>query len=116
MDYKLQTNEQIVKTLAKRIDELRIQKKLTEPEVAKKGGTSVDAIHRLKNGKNIGIYNLLGILRGIDELPLLDSLVKKPILSGYSPASVIKKSEKKQKRVRKPKEPEIKDEFKWGDE
>jgi predicted transcriptional regulator len=112
MDFNLLTDKEIIKELAFRCDAIRVDKKLTEKDVSKVGGTTIDAIYRFKTGKNISITNFIKILRGIGEIDMLDQLLRED-----SPKSIRKdKISKRKKRVHKPTLSNEKGDFVWGDD
>lgn len=112
MDFNLLTDEEIIKELALRCDFIRLDKQLSEKDVSKAGGTTIDAIYRFKTGKNISITNFIKILRGIGELDILDSMLKEDL-----PKSIRKnKIVKRKKRVHKPTLSNKKSDFVWGED
>ena len=112
MDFNLLTDEEIIKELALRCDTIRLDKQLSEKDVSKKGGTTLDAIYRFKTGKNISITNFIKILRGIGELDILDQILKENL-----PRSILNdKVTKRKKRVRKPSVKNKNGDFSWGDD
>lgn len=76
MNFNLLTNENIIKELGKNYESLRLQKKLSDEDVQKAGGVSIDAIQRLKNGSNINLINFIKILRGLGELDKVQKLLE----------------------------------------
>lgn len=109
MDFELLTDEDIIKELASRLEQYRLESELREIDVATNGGITIDVINRLKNGKNINLKNFLGILRGLGELNQLDALLK-PVDS----LNLHQKKNSSKKRVFK-KDTNHEDDFQWGD-
>jgi len=112
-DFNLMNDEEIIKTLAKRFEQVRIKNELSEVDVCKQGGTNKDAIHRFKNGKNINLKNFIAMLRGVGLLEELSNVFVSQ--TEYSPKPQVQKKPKK-RVFKKNKDVNINDEFKWGDE
>ncbi|XOB61071.1 helix-turn-helix domain-containing protein [Campylobacterota bacterium DY0563] len=111
MDFNLLTNEDIIKELGKNYEELRLRKKLSDEDVHKKGGVSIDAIQRLKSGSNINLINFIKILKGLGELDKLQKLLE--VKEEFSLKQKAKKT--KPKRIFKTKK-DTNNNFIWGDE
>lgn len=111
MDFNLLTNEDIIKELGKNYEELRLQKRLSDEDVHKKGGVSIDAIQRLKNGYNINLLNFIKILKGLGELDKLQKLLE--VKEEFSIQKTTKSA--KPKRIFKSKK-DINSEFIWGED
>ncbi len=111
MDFNLLANEDIIKELGKNYEELRLQKRLSDDDVHKKGGVSIDAIQRLKNGSNINLLNFIKILKGLGELDKLQKLLE--VKEEFSIQETTKSS--KPKRIFKSKKG-INSEFIWGED
>ncbi len=109
----LKTDQDIILAMAKVYEAIRLEKALSEQEVCSRGGVSKDAIHRFKKGKNIGLKNFIGILRGIDQLERL-SLLFPAVEDTFSPLPT--KSRAPKKRIRKNKKPETAEGFVWGED
>lgn len=113
VNFNLLTDEDMIKEFGKRYEIIRLQKRLSDNDVAKKGGISKDAIHRLKNGSNINLSNFIKILRGLDELDSLEKL----IIPKKEPISIRDLNPKKTpKRIFKSKKSSTNIDFKWGDD
>ena len=111
MDFRLLTDEDILKEIGKNYEQLRLRKKLSDEDVKSKGGTTKDAIRRFKKGENINLLNFIKILRGLGELENLQKLIE--VKEEFSVINSKKKP--LPKRVFKPKETKNND-FTWGDE
>lgn len=103
MSYRLQTDEEIMADLAARIDLLRRHKRIKDEELAARGGTNRVAWNRFRKGEQgITLKTLIRLLRGLDELHRLESMLEIP--DEYSPTG--KQRHIPAKRVRDKKEPE----------
>ena len=111
MSYKLQTDEEIMADLAAKIDLLRRHKGIKDEELAARGGTNRVAWNRFRKGEQgITLKTLIRLLRGLDELHRLESLLDTP--DEYSPTG--KQRNTPPKRVRDRKRPETP--FTWGED
>lgn len=112
MNFNLLTDENIIKELGQNYEELRLRKKLSDEDVMKKGGSTKDAIQRLKNGSNINLINFIKILRGLGELDSLEKVIK--VEDSFS----IRENKNKPlpRRVFKRKKSDNSTDFKWGDD
>ena len=111
MSYKLQTDEEIMADLAGKMDLLRRQKGIKDEELAARGGTNRVAWNRFRKGEQgITLKTLIRLLRGLDELHRLESLLDIP--DEYSPTG--KQRSIPAKRVRDRKGPEAP--FTWGED
>lgn len=111
MNFELLTDEEIIKELASRYENIRLQKRLSEKDVSNKGGTNSDALYRFKKGSNISLGNFIKILRGVGELNSLEKLLKAQKLQSLRDTN----KQKIPKRVFKSKKSK-KDEFIWGED
>lgn len=111
MNFELLTDEEIIKQLAVRYEKIRLQKRLSEKDISKQGGTNSDALYRFKKGSNISLSNFIKILRGAGELDSLEKLLKPQEIK-----SIRVKEEKLPKRVFKNKKEQNNSEFVWGED
>ena len=111
MSYALKTDEEILQDLANRLDLLRRSKGIKDVDLVSRGGTNRVVLNKFRNSHGgISLKTFIRMLRGIDELDRLESLLKLP--EQYSPTQ--KQQHIPKKRVRSKK---IKDNgFIWGDE
>ncbi|NQW29773.1 MAG: helix-turn-helix transcriptional regulator [Ignavibacteria bacterium] len=70
---QLYADREILKEIGKRLSRFRIQRALTQEELASRSGVSKSSIERLESGKACQLSTLIKILR---ELQLLDNLDK----------------------------------------
>ncbi|MFP4303233.1 MAG: hypothetical protein ACLFPW_13615 [Spirochaetaceae bacterium] len=111
MSYKLQTDEEIMADLAGKIDLLRRHKGIKDEELAARGGTNRVAWNKFRKGdQGITLKTFIRLLRGLDELHRLESMLELP--DQYSPTG--KHRRIPAKRVRDKKEPESP--FTWGED
>jgi hypothetical protein len=111
VDYRLMTDDDIIKDLAEHFETLRIKKQLKEAEIEEISGISRRTMYNFRQGATaITLKNFIRLLRAIGELDRLQHLFQKP--EQYSPMSNAGKD--LPKRVRDKQRAEKK--FTWGDE
>ncbi len=96
--------------ISARFKQYRIASSMTRTELAEKSMVSVGTIARFENGSDIGLLNLIKLLRALDLIDKLDLLISDP---QERPSNYISKSAPKQ-RARKRKKTD--NDWKWGDE
>jgi transcriptional regulator with XRE-family HTH domain len=96
-DWNILTEKDIIKTLGNNIKKLRLQKKLTQQDVAVKTGLNRSNISEIERGKNTTLLSFILILRALGSLALLDVFVVEDIIS---PVQIHKMQQKLPKRVK----------------
>lgn len=101
--------------LGERLARHRLQRNLTQDELAKEAGVSKRTIARLEAGESTQLTNLIRVLRALGLLTTLDALVPPPI---PSPLEQLRTKERLRKRAspRASEEPSSQEEWVWGDE
>ena len=103
------TSKAYVREIGKRIKELRINRELTQKDLADKSGVSLRSISRFEQGEDIQLGNFIKILKALDLQDNLELLV--PDVASYPLYQLQKKP---RQRIRK--KTVKKSGFKWGDE
>lgn len=94
----------ILKCVGNDIKELRIEKKLSQKELAKISGVSISTIMRIEQGKNIGLESFVKILKNLDCAYNLNCLI-----------SVRDNENKNESKQSKKQENRNKSTWVWGD-
>ncbi|OPZ21199.1 MAG: anaerobic benzoate catabolism transcriptional regulator [Firmicutes bacterium ADurb.BinA205] len=100
----------IANELSSRFKQYRIAASLTRTELAEKSIVSVGTIARFENGSDIGLLNLIKLLKALELEANLDMLIPDP---QERPSNYIDNSTPKQ-RARKRRKTD--NDWKWGDE
>ncbi|WP_303798901.1 helix-turn-helix domain-containing protein [Ruminococcus flavefaciens] len=100
----------IAKELSSRFKQYRIAASMTRTELAEKSMVSVGTIARFENGSDIGLLNLIKLLKAVDLEEKLDLLIPDP---QERPSHYVDNNAPKQ-RARKRKKND--NDWKWGDE
>ncbi len=96
MDWYSTTNKGIEEEIGRRIKKVRLNKNMTQLELATKSGLSRVAISRIEGGKGANLSSLIEILRVLDLLQNIDTLI--PTLQ-FSPLELLKLKESSRKRA-----------------
>lgn len=109
----LLSNSEIEKELGKRIKARRIDRQLSQADVAEHSGLSRRTITSIENGGGSTLSTLIAVLRALNSLETLDGFLPDP---GPSPMDAIKLREQPRKYAYKPRKPTKENPWKWGDE
>jgi transcriptional regulator with XRE-family HTH domain len=71
----------IVKKICKGIKQMRLNKNITQDQLAASSGVSRITISRLESGQAPNLITLVQLLRALDKLPLLDAFREEPLIS-----------------------------------
>lgn len=74
-------NEAALKQLGARIAAYRLNKNMTQQNLATEAGLSLPTIQRLENGHSTQLENLLRVLRALNMSQNLDALIPEPVIS-----------------------------------
>ena len=91
------SNQHILEQIGTRFLAARLNKNITQQELAKLSGVNEKTISNLEKGaKSVGILNMIAILRALDLLDQLNSFMPEP----PPRAAALLKTEKKRRTVR----------------
>jgi len=108
------TDDAVLQELGGRLQEKRIEKKLSQADLAEKAGVGKRTVERIESGESIQMSNLIRILRALDLLGRLDAAIPE---TGTLPMDLIKLRGKTRQRVSRSKQPaKSKKKWQWGDE
>ena len=109
---KLSGNENtifVLKELGNRIKDNRIAYPMTREQLAEKSGVSLSTIVRMENGVNIGMEQLINVMRALNLLHSIELLIPEYKLS---PMDIAMGREKKKRASSK--KPDSKKNWTWG--
>lgn len=103
------TDRRVLTELGERIARHRLNRNLTQDQLAREAGVSKRTVVRLENGESSQLTNLIRILRALELLSNLDSLIAVP------PASPIEamKAKSRERRRASPSSRKSKSSPKW---
>jgi transcriptional regulator with XRE-family HTH domain len=75
------TDEAVLGELGLRLARLRLDRNLTQAEIAAEAGVSRDTVRRLERGHSVAVSGLLRVLRALELLEGFDTLIPAPLAS-----------------------------------
>ncbi len=78
----------IVRELSKQVKQMRINKNMTQQELAERTGLDRVTISRFENGRTATLLTFVEILRALDKLELLDTFNEEPEVSPLKVAEI----------------------------
>lgn len=75
----LQTEEAVLKELGKRLARQRLDRRITQADLAQEAGVSKRTVERIEAGHSAQFSTIIRILRILDLLPTLDRLIPEPV-------------------------------------
>jgi len=108
------TDAAVLKELGDRLSRLRLQRNLTQAQLAREAGVSKRTLIRLESGESSQVTNLIRVLRALGLLGHLDALVPPPL---PSPMAQLRSRAKERRRASpraKERHPPAK--WTWGDD
>lgn len=112
-EYGLHTDTSILEELGRRITARRIERNLTQAELAVKAGVAKRTVERLEAGESTQLANFLRILRALELLDMLAALLPE---TGPGPMELLRHRGRERKRVRPNRTAEPKQPWTWGDD
>lgn len=110
---ELTTDAAILEEIGKRLLQARIDRSLTQAELAEQAGVSKRTVERIEAGMSSQLSNLIRILRVLDLLPVLDSALPQ---ARPRPMDLLKLGGKQRRRVVKRGTGKQEETWEWGDE
>ncbi len=107
------TDEAVLSELAARIKRHRLQRNITQADLAHEAGISTPTMQRLEAGATVQLISLLRVLRALQMLDRLDALVPRPLAS---PMELLERAGQQRQRASKPAESDVAPAWTWGDE
>jgi transcriptional regulator with XRE-family HTH domain len=93
------TDSAIAKELGKSIKQMRLNRNMSQEELAEKSGINRVTISRMETGQAINLLTMIQLLRALDRLDLLNNLVIEPEIS---PIMVMEEQSKYRKKASSP--------------
>lgn len=75
------TDETVLRELGARIERTRLERDLTQAQVADTASVGLNTLRRLEAGQGATLTNLIRVLRALDLIDGLDQLVPEPVAS-----------------------------------
>jgi len=87
----------IVKEIGKSLKQIRLNKNLSQEQIANKSGLDRATIIRMESGRAVTLLTLVQVLRALDRLSILNVFLQEPEIS---PIKLLKLQEKQRQRAR----------------
>ena len=110
------TDAAVLAELGSRLARIRLERNLTQREVADNAGVALPTVQRLEAGESATLVSVIRILRALDLLGALDALVPEP---SPSPLELLKLHGRTRRRASRRKPRSGRDEtapWTWGDD
>lgn len=98
MDWYSMSDRAIIKELGKRIKQMRLKKNISQAYLAEKTGIHRVTVSKIENSGQASLLSIVQLLRGLDELNLLDNMMP---YESLSPLQLAGLKGKKRKRASK---------------
>ena len=117
-DYDQMTDESVLEQLGERLSRYRLDRNLTQAEVATEAGVHKNTIFRLEAGGSTQTKNLVRVLRALGLLDRLDAIVPEPVPSPLKQLEAAERQRKRavSKKASEPKPGEPAPGWSWGDD
>lgn len=115
-DYSQMTDEAVLEGLGDRLSRFRLDRNLTQADLAAEAGVHKNTIFRLEAGGSTQLKNLVRVLRVLGLLDRLDALVPEPV---PSPLRQLEELERQRKRAVSKVDKEAKEsasDWSWGED
>jgi len=107
INWKVLKDEKVVMQLGKELRRMRLERNLSQAEVAKRGGLDRTTVVKLEGGRAATLLTVVQVLRAMDRLNVLDGFHEEPQLTPYQVVEQQAKYLKKQRKRASRKKPEI---------
>lgn len=113
------TDEAVLSELGARLERTRLERNLSQRELAGEAGVERKAVQRIEAGEPVKLTSFIRVLRALGLLDALDQLVPEPLAS---PIELLKLHGKRRRRAsgaRRGRDPEPQDaaaQWRWRDE
>ncbi|MBK7381847.1 MAG: helix-turn-helix domain-containing protein [Flavobacteriales bacterium] len=107
INWKVLKDEKVVTQLGKELRRMRLERNLSQAEVAKRGGLDRTTVVKLEAGRAATLMTVVQVLRAMDRLEVLDGFHEEPQLTPYQVVEQQAKYLKKQRKRASRQKPEI---------
>jgi transcriptional regulator with XRE-family HTH domain len=114
------TDEAVLAELGARLERTRLERDLSQIELAAEAGVERKSVRRIEGGEPVQLVSFVRVLRALDLLDPLDRLVPEPL---PSPIELLKLHGRRRRRASGERggdaadaEEEAKESWRWGDE
>jgi transcriptional regulator with XRE-family HTH domain len=114
----LLTDEAVLAELGERLERARLERNLTQRQLATEAGVERKAVQRIEAGDSVKLISLIRVLRALGLLDALDQLVQEPVPSPIEILKLHGKSRRRASGERRKRAPagDKAAQWRWGDE
>jgi transcriptional regulator with XRE-family HTH domain len=98
INWKLLTDEQVLEKLGGELRRMRLERNLSQANVAERAGVDRTTVVKIEAGKGNSLMNLVQVLRALGRLELLDGFHEEPRIS---PMMALEQEAKYYRKLRK---------------
>jgi putative transcriptional regulator len=109
----LLTDAAVLAELGQRLERTRLERNITQQELAREAGITRGTVVRLEHGDSVGVAVLLRVLRAVDLLDRVDQLVPEPL---PSPIEQLHLQGRRRQRASGGRRDDVAAPWTWGDE
>lgn len=109
------SDEVILAELGRRLARTRLERNLTQERLAREAGVSKATVERLESGDPVKSTSLIRVLRALDRLEALDSLLPEPLPNPVERRRLFGRTRRRASTARST-EPDEPGPWRWGDE
>lgn len=107
INWKILKDDKVVLQLGKELRRMRLERNLSQAEVAKRAGLDRTTVVKLEAGRAATVMTVVQVLRAMDRLEVLDGFHEEPQLTPYQVVEQQAKYLKKQRKRASRNKPEI---------
>ena len=115
-DYSRMTDEAILEGLGDRLSRFRLDRNLTQADLAAEAGVHKNTVFRLEAGGSTQLKNIVRVLRVLGLLDRLDTLVPEPVPSPLRQLEALERQRKRAVSKGDKDADQPKAEWSWGDD
>lgn len=113
---ELLSDDAIIKELGHRLALYRLNRNLSQQEIADQAGTGVNTVYRLESGKSTQLSSVIRICRALGLAANFDTLVPEPKPSPIEQAKLQREQRQRARQSKKDKANALPQQWHWGDE
>jgi transcriptional regulator with XRE-family HTH domain len=110
------SDETVLAELGDRLARTRLERNLSQDQVAREAGVSRATVERLEAGNSVKTTSLIRVLRSLGLLDALDRLIPEPLPSPIERLRLKGRQRQRARRGRSDVPPEGPGPWRWGDE
>lgn len=107
------TDQTVLNEIGERIATLRLNRNLTQAELAEQSGVSKSTVERLEAGEAVQTTSLIRLFRSLGILTRFETLIPEPV---PSPVAQLKLHGRTRRRASPKRSGRVSPKWKWGDE